>query len=87
MSIRLRPTDVALTELDGEVVLLDLQSSRYLSASGTGVVLVRLLQEGSSEEQLVSALTARFDVDVPTATTDVRAFLNDLRSRGLLEES
>ena len=72
-------------EVEGEVVALDLRNSSYLGINKTGAVIWPLLAEGADIEALVKAVTERFDVDEPTARQDVSSFIEDLSSKGLIE--
>ena len=84
--LRLRSEGLAWREIDGEVVLVDLVVATYLSTNETAAVLWRRLADGTSEDELVRALVAAYDVDAETAAADVRAFLDDCRARALLDE-
>jgi hypothetical protein len=82
--LRVRSNDLSWRELDGAVVILDLAASRYLSITGTGAFLWRLLAEGSTVDLLVTAVLEEFDVDAMTARSDVTGFVEDLVGRGLV---
>ena len=47
----------------------------------------RSLAEGTTVRELVTQLTDAFEVDEPTATADVSAFLDSLEEQGLVEQS
>jgi hypothetical protein len=85
--MRLRRHDVSLRDLDGETVLLDLATSRYLVVNGSGTVLLGQLDEGSSRAGLVATLVDEFAVDEGTAGRDVDAFVDALRELGLLDDA
>lgn len=85
--MRLRDTDVTWREIDGEMVILDLAASTYLTTNRTGTFLLRQLVVECSHDELVAALTTEFQVDRETASHDVSAFLDLLRQRRLLVES
>lgn len=57
-----------------------------ISLNETGKLLFTRLQQGCSEEQLVSALTEEYDIDEAVAKKDVARFLSPLRERDLIEE-
>ncbi|MGD9751178.1 MAG: PqqD family protein [Acidimicrobiia bacterium] len=76
---------MAWTELDGEVVAIDLRSSTYFSSNTTGALLFRLLRCGATLGQLVDALVEQFAVDPEKAEADAGAFIDVLDRRGLLE--
>ena len=82
--LRLRENDLEWRQVGDEVVALDLSSSTYVSLHAVGAAVWPLLAEGTTWEALVGKVTGEFDVDVGTAERDLRAFVDDLESRGLL---
>jgi Coenzyme PQQ synthesis protein D (PqqD) len=66
------------------IVVLDLDSSTYLSIEGSGVVVWELVAAGAPVDAIVDALVAEYDVDIDEARADVIAFLDDLQARSLL---
>ncbi|MGH3354160.1 MAG: PqqD family protein [Nocardioides sp.] len=74
-------------EIDGELVILDLAASTYLTTNETGTALLKELVEERSTEELVEVLMTAFDVASETAVADVRAFVEDLGRNGLLEQA
>lgn len=82
--MRLRDSGLSSRKVGNEVVILDSDSSRYLTVSGSGVLLFELLREEHDRDELVSALLATFEVDPDTARRDVDAFIADLSNAGLL---
>jgi hypothetical protein len=79
-----RHPDLRLAALDGEGVVLHLGARRYFTVSETGLVLLEALEKPCTIEELVSALTATYDVDRAHAETSVHAFLDRCREGGLL---
>jgi len=81
--VRLRREALTWRRSGDEVIVLDLQTSRYLSLNGTGALLwEHLATHDCDARELTGVLTARHDV--ATAAADVEAFLGDLRRHGLL---
>ncbi|TQL69964.1 coenzyme PQQ synthesis protein D (PqqD) [Nocardioides albertanoniae] len=74
-------------EIDGELVILDLAASTYLTTNETGTALLKELVEERSTEELVEVLMSAFDVTSETAVADVRAFVEDLDRNGLLAQA
>ena len=70
---------------DGEIVVLDLRASRYLTVNGSGAFLWPRIVEGVARDQLVSDLSERYSVSIEQAGRDVDSFVNGLADRGLLE--
>jgi len=85
-TLRLRQEGLNWREIDGEVVVLDVEQSHYLNLNPTGSVLWLMLAEGATERQLIERLLQEFDVDEPTARDDVLAFLADCRENDLLTD-
>ncbi|HWU11151.1 MAG TPA: PqqD family protein [Streptomyces sp.] len=83
--MRLRAEGLSARELSGEIILLDLRSSRYLSVSGVGVDIVNLLSVDRTEEELIAAVLEQYEVDEATVRRDALTFLGQLRDAGLLE--
>lgn len=83
--IRVRDGAVAWREVDGEIILMDVASSRYLGVNRTGTVLWPALIEGTTRDELVERLVARYGVDAGQAGTDVDAFLTTCGQQDLLE--
>lgn len=83
--IKLSEDAIQWREVEGEIVALDLRSSTYLGVNPSGAVLWSDLVNGTSVDNLVNKLAAAFNVERDAATQDVRAFLDELERRGLLE--
>ena len=86
--MRIKPGFV-LREVAGEAVVLPV-AERVVDFKGLGMLSpsARLLWErlvvGCGEEELVDALTDRFDVAPEQARNDVREFLDELTMRGMV---
>ena len=84
--LRLRDEDLFWRESDGgEIVALDATESRYLAANPSGAALWKRLRGGATEADLADALCERYGVARDVAEVDVRAFVQQLSARGLLE--
>lgn len=59
--------------------------SSIIKLTDTGAFLWSKLSSDISSDELVSALTAEYDVDIATATRDVNAFITKLKDADLLE--
>ena len=83
-TLRLRTEGLNWREIDGEVVVLDVDRSHYLNLNPTGSAIWLMLAEGATEPELVDRLTQEFEVDEQTAGNDVTSFLAACRQNGLL---
>jgi hypothetical protein len=84
--IRLRGDSLFWRESGGEIIGLDANASRYFSANPSAAALWDRLGEGATEAELADTLCERYGVSRDVAEADVRAFLEQLSSRGLLEQ-
>lgn len=71
-------------EIDGELVILDLARSTYLTTNSTGAFLAKHLVEETTAEALAAALVEEYGISTADATEDVEAFLGELRRLELL---
>ncbi|MDQ7993994.1 MAG: PqqD family protein [Propionicimonas sp.] len=83
--MKLRTDGVTWQEIDGELVVLDLRSQKYLTTNATGAFLMKRLTEHRETGELVDALVAEFGIDESQAAQDVSGFLDSLDRSGLLE--
>jgi hypothetical protein len=84
-TLKSRRTEIICREVDGRLVGLDLRSSHYFSLNPNGTLLWRLLEEGTTADDLVKALIAQNSLSTPAATADVETFLASLHEQHLLE--
>jgi hypothetical protein len=84
MELRLRDTDRHWREIDGEVIALEGDGSRYLAANGAGTLLWRALACGSTREDLADELVRAYGIDRARAAADVDRFVDALAKQGLL---
>lgn len=57
-----------------------------ITVNGAGTFLWDMLTTGATEEELLAGMCKEYDVDAETAKTDIREFVEKLRSADLLEE-
>ena len=82
--LRLRQQGLAWSEVNDETVILDLVTSTYFAASGSGSFILGCLAKGATQEDIVAQLVQRYEVDAATAATDVAGFLSQLESHNML---
>ncbi len=73
--------------VDGEVLLLDERSGRYLALNSSGALLWELLVAGATRDQLARRLIQAYGIDRTQADRDVDALLGELASASLLAPS
>ena len=57
-----------------------------IALSESGALLWEKLEQGATEDELVETLLAEYEVERERAEADVKAFVDELRSNGILEE-
>ncbi len=76
--------DVLTAQLQGEAVLLDLQTKRYYRLNATGAMIWKGLQDLLQSREIVDVLVQEFEVDRATAQAETERTLDDLRAQGLI---
>jgi hypothetical protein len=84
--MRLRSEDLVWQKVDSDVVVLDLRTSIYFRINGSGAALWEQLAAGATIHQLENSLVSEFGISAERAASDVKAFLDDARARGFLED-
>jgi hypothetical protein len=82
--VQLRQDGISWQEIDGELVILDLVRSVYLTTNVSGAFLTKLLAQDRTRDDLTNRLAEEFGLDDERAAADVDAFLALLAQRGLL---
>ena len=57
-----------------------------INLNSTGSLIWSHLENGASEEDIVSAMLEKYDITKDVAERDVRAFLDKARDAGVIEE-
>ena len=78
--------DITIRTLEGEAVLLNLQTGAYFGLNKVGTHIWQLYSEGKPLGEVVTGVCQRFEVDAERAQADVEAFTQRLLERGLLRD-
>ena len=85
--MKLNPFAVMAEQFDGTGLVFNPESNGAISLNKTGVSLWNRLKAGATEAEMTAELLEKYDgVTEEKAAADVKAFLEELRSRGLLSE-
>jgi hypothetical protein len=82
--VRLRTDALHWRIVDGEILMLDAESGRYLALNRSGAALWELLLAGTTRAQLNEQLVSTYAIAPAQAARDVEALLDDLSVRRLL---
>jgi hypothetical protein len=73
-------------EVDGEVVVLDVETDKVHQLNATASFIWRLCEEGQAPEVMARRLAERFDVAESVAFQDASVIIEQLRALGLVVE-
>ena len=73
------------SELDGEAVILDMESGKYHSLDSTGTKIWALLEDKISLDDVVLQLIGEYSVERQQCTTEVEEFINQMVDLGLVD--
>lgn len=79
--------DVVFRDLEGEVVLLNLDSGIYFGLDPVGTRIWALIQEHNSLEEVLRHMMVEYEVERVQCEKDLLALLTRLNENGLIEVS
>ncbi|WP_193195681.1 lasso peptide biosynthesis PqqD family chaperone [Nostoc sp. MG11] len=77
--------DQIFSELQGEAVILDINSGVYYGLNQVGASIWNLIQAPKTVKEIRDALLAEYEVDSQACETDILVLLEDLATKGLIE--
>ena len=83
--VQINSQDVLFQALQGETVLLNLNTGVYLGLNPVGTRIWQLLETHQSLRKVVEALLAEYDVSEETLTRDVITLVEQMRTNGLVD--
>ena len=78
------PSDVLFHELDGEAVLLNLQTGKYFGLDPTGTRIWHFLVEYGSLSMAYNGMLDEYEVDEERLRADLLALVDQLAAHGLI---
>ena len=72
-------------EVDGEMVLLDMESENYFGLDEVGTEIWQAMQEYGNLQEVLNALLEQYDVDAEVLENDLEEFVGKLVESGLVE--
>lgn len=76
--------EVLFRELDGEAVMLDLETERYYGLDEVGTRIWQLFAEHQDTETVVAQMLAEYEVEEEQLRQDLAALLGELAEAGLV---
>lgn len=84
--VKVRAGAAVWREIEGETVLLALDSSMYSGLNSTATELWPMMVEGTTCQAMAEHLQSRFGIDARRAVADVAALVASCRERDLLTD-
>jgi hypothetical protein len=79
--------DVVFRELDGEAVILNLDTGIYFGLDPIGTRIWELIQEHAALQKVFDAMCIEYDAQADTLERDLLELVNELRAKGLVNAS
>jgi len=76
--------DVVFRELEGEIVILNLEKGEYFGVDDVGTRVWTLLAEGRSLREVADIMVSEYDVPRETVAADLLRLAGELISHGLI---
>ena len=80
-----RAADVLTTEVEGELVMMDVEKGVYFGLDAIGTDIWKRLEAPVAVADLAAGLVRDYDAEPETIERDVLALLTDMTARGLVE--
>ncbi len=79
-----RRAEIVTAVMDGETVMMSVETGKYYNLGAIGGDIWALLDTEKSFAQIIDALMEQYDVDRTRCEADTAAFLEQLKTQGLL---
>lgn len=81
---------ITFTDMGDSLIIIAKSSSennsvKMVKIGNTGKDIIREIQQGFSESEIITQLKERYSVPVETVEKDVKTFICDLKRSGLIE--
>jgi hypothetical protein len=81
------PDGVVSRELDGETVLLNLETGMYFGLDAVGTDMWRAIRESPTLGEAFAAVRVQYEVDETTIRADFLQLADELLAKGLLQRA
>ena len=82
--VHIQPHIRSMIDPDG-AVLLDLQEGKYYSLNGIAAEIWKKIETGTSLQNILADLEARFDTTIEKLSSDLEVFIGSLERKGLID--
>lgn len=79
------PEHVKMSIIDGEAVLLNVNTGKYLGCDAIGTRILQLVAEDYDADGIVAVLLTEYEINEERLRADLNEFITDCRARGVLD--
>ena len=72
-------------EIDGETLIINVETGYYFSLDGVGSLIWSMLAEGIDERDMIARIVSEYEVDESTARDDLHALVDVLAGEQLVD--
>lgn len=83
-SVISRSEDYLSNEIDGEIVMMNLETGAYVSLNATGKSIWDQLTEPKSIDMIIDALVREYDISKEVCENDVKPFIQKLLDQKII---
>ena len=76
--------DVLLTDVEDEMVLLDMRNGQYYGLNNVGCEILKLITERKTVAEIEVEISRRYQIDKQAAQIDIAELISDLLKQNLL---
>jgi hypothetical protein len=73
-----RAPDLVTSDMDGDIVMMNIDQGKYFGIGGVGPRLWELLEQPRTPDELVRLICAEYEVDESTCRADIIAFVQNM---------
>ncbi len=84
-SIIVRNKEILASDMDGEVVMMHIESGKYYNLGKIGGIIWNMLEEPLAVEGLIDQLLDLFQVGKEQCVSDTLPFLQQMEQQGLIK--
>ena len=86
-STLVRNPELLSVEMDGDLVMMSIESGNYFGVSGIGPSIWSFLETPKQFDEVVNEIVENFEVEPELAAADLHKFVAEMAQNGMIEVS
>lgn len=62
------------------------EGNGFLALNTTGKVIINCIKDGKSTDDIIAQICDEFEIDFDTASADIKVFIEEFKSKGIITE-